>query len=235
MIERLEQEFSRYPLVEEFIVESELDEETAKEIYYFIRDDVEIPEDDSSSYELIIRRGLGNNELKKLRVKSNLTQAQLGIKLGFGKQTVTSWETCRAYPSEYQRKKVAKFFRVDENNLFPKWLEFIADEIKNSETEKVVEIGKLRLNNPDVLMIEDDTMKSPERIIDQIKGKELLEKAEKILTPKELSLIRYRFGFEDGSTHTLVETGREYGVTQERIRQIEAKAIEKIRNRLVSS
>ncbi len=49
------------------------------------------------------------------------------------------------------------------------------------------------------------------------------------LSPREQKILRMRFGLEDGVTHTLEEIGQEFGVTRERIRQIEAKAMERIR------
>jgi len=49
------------------------------------------------------------------------------------------------------------------------------------------------------------------------------------LSPREQKILRMRFGLDDGVTHTLEEIGREFGVTRERIRQIEAKALSKIR------
>jgi len=52
----------------------------------------------------------------------------------------------------------------------------------------------------------------------------------KSLSPREEKIIRLRFGLEDGSEHTLEEVGQDFSVTRERIRQIEAKALRKLRH-----
>ena len=52
----------------------------------------------------------------------------------------------------------------------------------------------------------------------------------KELTPREEEVLKLRFGLEDGRTRTLEEVGREFNVTRERIRQIEAKALRKLRH-----
>ena len=59
--------------------------------------------------------------------------------------------------------------------------------------------------------------------------KELAEVLE-TLTDREERVLRLRFGLEDGHTRTLEEVGKEFGVTRERIRQIEAKALRKLRH-----
>lgn len=77
--------------------------------------------------------------------------------------------------------------------------------------------------------IEDEVTITPQ----QAAGRELLQEHVKEilgdLTPREQKILEMRFGLMDGVTHTLEEVGREFDVTRERIRQIEAKALEKIR------
>ena len=52
----------------------------------------------------------------------------------------------------------------------------------------------------------------------------------KKLTPREAKVLKLRFGLEDGKSRTLEEVGKEFNVTRERIRQIEAKALRKLRH-----
>jgi RNA polymerase primary sigma factor len=77
--------------------------------------------------------------------------------------------------------------------------------------------------------IEDDVTLSPEAAtIRQLLKKDVYTLL-KHLTPREQKIIRMRFGLDDGVGHTLEEVGQEFGVTRERIRQIEAKALIKLR------
>ena len=59
---------------------------------------------------------------------------------------------------------------------------------------------------------------------------EQLNKVLHTLTPREEHVLKLRFGFEDGRTRTLEEVGKEFNITRERIRQIEAKALRKLRH-----
>lgn len=60
--------------------------------------------------------------------------------------------------------------------------------------------------------------------------KDQVEEVLSTLTPRERRVLQLRFGLEDGRSRTLEEVGKEFGVTRERIRQIEAKALRKLRH-----
>ncbi len=77
--------------------------------------------------------------------------------------------------------------------------------------------------------IEDEKSAPPSLEAARTLLKERLKEILADLTPREQKILAMRFGLEDGVTHTLEEVGKEFGVTRERIRQIEAKALEKIR------
>jgi RNA polymerase primary sigma factor len=83
--------------------------------------------------------------------------------------------------------------------------------------------------------IEDKGVVSPSDAAIQMNMKEQLDNVLKTLTPREEKIIRMRFGMEDGSEHTLEEVGQTFSVTRERIRQIEAKALRKLRHSSRSS
>ena len=78
--------------------------------------------------------------------------------------------------------------------------------------------------------IEDDTIKSPAEVAAQNLLREQLISVIDTLTPREQKVIRLRYGLDDSHPRTLEEVGREFNVTRERIRQIEAKALRKLRN-----
>jgi len=78
--------------------------------------------------------------------------------------------------------------------------------------------------------IEDDNAAEPAEAASFTLLKEQLMEVLSTLTPREEKVLRLRFGLEDGRTRTLEEVGKEFNVTRERIRQIEAKALRKLRH-----
>lgn len=120
--------------------------------------------------------------------------------------------------------------------------EEIAQEMEIS-VEKVMEIQKIA-QDPVSLetpigeeddshlgdFIEDDDSPAPHDAAAYTLLKEQLEEVMSTLTPREAKVLKLRFGLEDGKARTLEEVGREFEVTRERIRQIEAKALRKLRH-----
>ena len=78
--------------------------------------------------------------------------------------------------------------------------------------------------------IEDKSVASPSDAAIKLNLEEQTASLLKTLTPREERIIKMRFGMEDGSEHTLEEVGNSFAVTRERIRQIEAKALRKLRH-----
>jgi len=78
--------------------------------------------------------------------------------------------------------------------------------------------------------IEDRGAVSPSDAVISVNLKEYTSQVLRTLTPREERVIKMRFGLEDGSEHTLEEVGQSFQVTRERIRQIEAKALRKLRH-----
>ena len=78
--------------------------------------------------------------------------------------------------------------------------------------------------------IEDEAALDPADAASMMLLKEQISEVLKTLAPREAEVLRLRFGLEDGRSRTLEEVGQSFGVTRERIRQIEAKALRKLRH-----
>jgi RNA polymerase primary sigma factor len=78
--------------------------------------------------------------------------------------------------------------------------------------------------------VADESAVSPDFAAERERLKDEIERAMLELNPREQQVMRLRFGLEDGQVRTLEEVGREFGVTRERIRQIESKTLAKLRH-----
>ncbi len=123
-------------------------------------------------------------------------------------------------------------------------LEELAAEM-DMPLEKVQHIQKISQETVslDTSVGDDDDDSKLEDFIEDVKNlppdkaaarqllRDYVNEAMRDLTPREQKILEMRFGLEDGVSHTLEEVGREFDVTRERIRQIEAKALEKIQQK----
>lgn len=143
---------------------------------------------------------------------------------------------------------ISKYTKVRRNLLQELGREPLAEEVAAEmglEVDKVHHIRKIAqkavsLETPigedkdkqDSILaefIKDEKAIAPNTQASQKLLKERLSEISSDLTQRELKILAMRFGLEDGVMHTLEETGKEFGVTRERIRQIQAKALEKLR------
>jgi len=141
---------------------------------------------------------------------------------------------------------INKLLRTSRHLLQQNGREPTAEEIANEmeiPVEKVLEIQKISQDpvsletpigeeNDSHLgdFIKDEDSPSPQDAASYTMLKEELEEVMQTLTPREAKVLRLRFGLDDGKTRTLEEVGKQFNVTRERIRQIEAKALRKLRN-----
>ena len=78
--------------------------------------------------------------------------------------------------------------------------------------------------------IPDDDSPAPQDAASYAMLREQIKEVLHTLTPREEHVLKLRYGLNDGRTHTLEEVGKEFNITRERIRQIEAKALRKLRH-----
>jgi len=114
-------------------------------------------------------------------------------------------------------------------NMTPERVEEIIDLFHHEPISLETPIGaeeNSRLGD----FVEDRTSLAPIEAASQQLLKEQIDRVLDELTPREKRVLQLRFGLKDGHTRTLEEVGQEFNVTRERIRQIEAKALRKLRH-----
>lgn len=140
---------------------------------------------------------------------------------------------------------INRFTQVERRLIQDLGREPLPEEIAAEMSESVAKVRHIRKIKQDTVSLEtsvgdDDEDSKLEDFIQDIKTispdrqaarqllKDYVHRAMEGLTPREQKILEMRFGLTDGVSHTLEEVGREFDVTRERIRQIEAKALEKI-------
>jgi len=106
------------------------------------------------------------------------------------------------------------------------YIQRISQEVMSLETPVGDDDGEVTLSD----FIKDEQSLSPDELANNAFLKDQIREILGDLTERERKILIMRLGLEDNIPHTLEEVGKEFGVTRERIRQIEAKALEKIRN-----
>lgn len=192
----------------------------------------------NSKFEIAVKARAKHGLIFKYMTEHNLTWLEMAKKLGISTGTFSKIIHFRWVPTKnYQNKKVVEklcsFFHCDLENILPNEL---AQQIKNnSEIAELLQKEQTVYKEVDVeylgyAEVPQSLLAYKEDFDKQIDLKETIEKILETLTPKEKKIIQMRFGIGDGVDHTLGEIGREFGVTRERIRCIEARAIRKLKH-----
>jgi RNA polymerase sigma factor (sigma-70 family) len=127
---------------------------------------------------------------------------------------------------------IAKVLDTPIGELFTEALQTLRVDPKAKIHVEVDAMDMQRLGNgmPKILQLQAGLDTDPHDILDKELLKKKLEEVLKTLTPREENIIKYRFGLFGQEEHDLEEVGQLYAVTRERIRQIEAKALRKLRH-----
>ncbi len=133
----------------------------------------------------------------------------------------------RRLSQELGRDPLAEEIAVEMNTSVDKirHIQKISQEVVSLETPIGEEGDEATLSE----IVKDEKSLSASQLVSQILLRDKINDILIDLAPREQEILRMRFGLADGITHTLEEVGKKFGVTRERIRQIEAKTLEKIK------
>lgn len=170
-----------------------------------------LPPDICRGHEPLIgaRVMLYNYRLRKRRLACGFTQYALADSIGVSQSRITEIETFKRAPSMSEMEQIATALYDEASRLFP-------EEIRNLKMQAPVS-GFYLTHDGGLATVERDM------------GGNAVQKLLDVVSPRERVVIESRFGMITGQPHTMGIIAREQGVTRERVRQIEAQALEKIR------
>ncbi len=225
----LEKELGRKPIPEEIACELGMKLETVEEYLTYRIENIENTDEE---FEFKLKMTIKNYTLEKARKKNNLNQTQLAKILDMSTYRYNLIETCRTYPNDWEIKAITKYTKIKESVLFPQWLLDFSTKWGKEKTTRIIPNTQISIASKEILSLPSSSLEEIIKETDNNITKATFQKVfPKILTKKEQEIIEYRYGLKGNVNYTLEETGRMFGITRERVRQIEAKTIEKLRER----
>lgn len=180
------------------------------------------------------RGGFFNRAMRDRRLALGWTQAQLGEAAHVPKQVMGHYETLRSYPPADRRRRIAAVLGLSTDELFPPWLEMMVQE-RAIRDVPLASLNELVDHAPRALALAaSSAVVDPSEIATENAADAGLHEAVRRqldgLTARERRVVEIRFGFEDGRPRTLQEAAEVFGLHRESIRQIEARALRKMRH-----
>lgn len=190
------------------------------------------PEEERREITIGLYRRFSNKNLQNAIQKKGLTYKDIKEKTGLHLQIISKIVNFKQKPTEKQKVEFAVLLKVPIDEIFPEKYDELFDRISPLPVKAETTIKMMSLDSPEVLKLQapDNYFRNAEYKLEfatRLKG------VMKHLTPREKAILEMRFGFMDGVAHTLDETAKEFSVTVERVRQIQAKALEKIRHCII--
>ncbi len=143
-------------------------------------------------------------------------------------ETISKYtQTKRKLAQELNREPLAEEIAIEMETSVEKirHLQKISQEVLSLEAP----IGEDDDDSTLSELVKDEKSPTSSQIVSRVLLREKLDDIFNDLSPREQEILKLRFGLDDGVSHTLEEVGKKFGVTRERIRQIEAKTLEKIK------
>lgn len=174
-----------------------------------------------------------NKTLKEAMLSKNIRNTDMdglclkyGVKIG---STKMGWiMNFKHNPTEDEKIAISMVLETPIDDIFPEYYDEIYGRLSGIKQNGEIEGSKLSLSSTEVLQLEssDDSVEYAE---DRLRNDTIDNVIERVLSTREKELIKMRFGLSGEVAYTLEEVGKRLGVTRERVRQMEAKALEKIR------
>lgn len=180
----------------------------------------------TEAFQVGLKQSIFNEAMRSARIGLGLRQSDLAKKCGTTGCTISSIEGFRQYPTEKMQSKISKVLGQPQEKLFPKWLELY--KLQTSTVTKVIEYVP-----NEIMWSEKPLLDFPKSVEEEVEegviSNTILKAMQKVLNEREIRIIKMRFGLEGYRQHTLEEVGKEFMVSKERVRQMEAKALAKLR------
>lgn len=191
--------------------------------------------DKEADFRFGLKKRLYNWSMRAARELKGWRQKDLAEAIGISSMLISQIETLRQFPDPERAGRISEALGRDSAELFPEWLRDFrlkrvpaSTEDESISLEEAISQHLIAPNDP--LLIDQGFEDEIERRVDTEILRGRIDTVLSTLAPREKRILELRFGLKGGHSRTLGEVGRELNVSGDRIRQIEARALRKLRH-----
>lgn len=171
-----------------------------------------------------------NAKLRRIREDMGLNRKEMAEWLGISHAYYCSIERLKVYPSARVKEAIEKATKQLSEDIFPVQLKEFSKQKGSVEKDIPIEFLSLEASEETMFLPSADFTEEVESNIIKKELKTIVHNALSTLSPREENIIRLRFGIDDGKERSLEEVGKQFGITRERVRQVESKALKKLKH-----